>query len=67
MIPCKQCLVLAACKHKKEVECETLHNWILDEGNRLNMNVYDLFDCTGLMYINRRGSHLIQFSGKFKK
>jgi len=27
MIPCKDCLVLAACKNKKNVTCELLFDW----------------------------------------
>lgn len=27
MIPCKDCLVLAACKHKREINCDLLANW----------------------------------------
>jgi hypothetical protein len=28
MIPCKDCLVLAACRHKEEVDCGKLYDWI---------------------------------------
>ncbi len=27
MIPCKDCLVLAACKHKREINCDLLIDW----------------------------------------
>jgi len=27
-IPCKDCLVLAACKQREEVECSDLYDWI---------------------------------------
>lgn len=28
MIPCKDCLVLAICRHKKHVVCNLLFNWL---------------------------------------
>lgn len=31
MIPCKDCLVLAICKHKREVKCDLLTDWSVEE------------------------------------
>jgi hypothetical protein len=28
IIPCKDCLVLAACRHKEEIDCGALYEWI---------------------------------------
>jgi hypothetical protein len=30
MIPCKDCLVLAACRHKEKIECNEIYDWIDD-------------------------------------
>ena len=27
--PCKECIVLAACKHKEEIRCEKLYEYIM--------------------------------------
>jgi hypothetical protein len=37
-IPCKDCLLLAACKQKQKVECNLLYDWV-DEMYKIK-NVY---------------------------
>jgi len=32
MIPCKECLVLAACKHKSVIDCIEFFFWIVSRG-----------------------------------
>ena len=47
MIPCKECILLAVCKHKTDIYCELLYNWILyHENTRSCMGeVIDYFNC----------------------
>ena len=32
-IPCEECLTLALCRHKKEVTCKALFNWLESNKN----------------------------------
>ena len=29
-VPCKECLVLAACKYKEEIKCKLLFDWLMN-------------------------------------
>ena len=43
MIPCKECLVLALCKHKIEIDCPLLYNWVERKYNKQHEKEVD--DC----------------------
>lgn len=63
MIPCKECITLAACMNKTQINCSILHDWILQEGNRISDNVYDLFKCASIIYSTHKGNSKIVFRG----
>ena len=32
MIPCKDCLILPMCRHKEEIKCILLNDWMEEDG-----------------------------------
>lgn len=47
MIPCEECLVLAACKNKRFMDCDRLYKWIDAEKKNKELMSTEMYRCFG--------------------
>ena len=54
MIPCNECIVLAACKNRTSVDCDKLYDWVRKAKHQQQMmkEIKTLFSDVNMVYLS---------------